>query len=288
MNSKSLLKTSWSVLKRDKEIFLFQIISAFCCVSILSFFILPLFNPSENLVESFLNGTLFDIPDSGETITEKIIHYSKLFLLFSSTYFISMFFNVATVQCAIMRMNKQNPTFFDGISVAFYRLPSVLCWSFLSSTIGFLLQFVEERSNWVGNLMAKFIGLTWTLASWLVLPIMVYEKVGPLTSLKRSAKIIKGTWVVALLEEFTFGLLISVLSSKAIFFPLFALLFGTYKSLIIAAFISILYLAVLWSFFSALLTIFQAALFLTVKNNEIPEVFNSGELARFQVKESST
>lgn len=180
----SLMGDSWEILKKDKEILVFQLISGICCLILLSVFLVPLFK----------SGDLWEIPGKGSLFIEYVAYYGKLYSLFISNYFIIIFFNVAIVHCAIMRMDNEDPTLVDGITVAIGHLPSIIGWTFISATVGFILRIIEERSEFIGKLVASLIGSAWTIASFLVIPIMVVEKEGPVTALTDSASFLKKTW----------------------------------------------------------------------------------------------
>jgi hypothetical protein len=64
----------------------------------------------------------------------------------------------------------------------------------LSATVSLVLRAIEERSGIAGRIVGSLIGLAWALVTFLVLPVLVIEQVGPIQAVKRSAELFKRTW----------------------------------------------------------------------------------------------
>jgi TatD family hydrolase len=64
-------------------------------------------------------------------------------------------------------------------------------WALLAATVGIILKMIEGRSSIIGKLVAGLIGLAWTLASFLVVPILAFEELGPFEALSRSAELFR-------------------------------------------------------------------------------------------------
>lgn len=90
----------------------------------------------------------------------------------------------------------------------------------------------EERSapgsfmvpEWgVGDIIAGVLGMAWSVATFFVIPLIVYEGLGPLKAIKRSWGIIKMVWKETLILKLGFGLLFGLLFMLGLA-PLFAAL----------------------------------------------------------------
>ena len=57
----------------------------------------------------------------------------------------------------------------------------------------------------VGSILGFLGGLAWAIASFLVVPVVVAEDLGPVASIKRSAQLIKSTWGTSLRTTLRFG-----------------------------------------------------------------------------------
>jgi len=108
----------------------------------------------------------------------------------------------------------------------------------------------------------------WTLASFLVVPILVAERKSPIDALKGSASLLKKTWGEQLVGNFSFsfGFVFFLLAIPAYLAIALAVYAGRdLKSMPLAvasATVGVLYLILLALIQSALQSIFQAALYL--------------------------
>ena len=72
--------------------------------------------------------------------------------------------------------------------------------------VGLLLQALEQRVGWVGRFVVKLIGVAWTLATFLVVPVLVTRDVGPIDAVKASAALLRETWGENLIGTVGLGL----------------------------------------------------------------------------------
>jgi hypothetical protein len=70
----------------------------------------------------------------------------------------------------------------------------LLPWAVLSATVSIILRAFEERAGVLGRIVGSLIGLAWSLVTFLVLPVLVIEQIGPIDAVKRSAALFKKTW----------------------------------------------------------------------------------------------
>ena len=74
------------------------------------------------------------------------------------------------------------------------RVPALIAWSLLTGVVGALLQILEERLKIGGRIVAWLIGLSWAVATLFVVPCIVFEDVGVVNAIPRSARIFKERW----------------------------------------------------------------------------------------------
>ncbi len=153
----SLMSACWQILKRDKEMLVFPLISGLCCLLLLASFAIPI----------YLTGA-WEPPKSSADASRQVMYYGTLLLFYVCNYFVVIFFNCAIVACATIRMGGGNPTVSDGFRAATSRLPGVAGWALVSATVGLVLRIIEERSEKVGRFVAGLLGMAWTLASFLL------------------------------------------------------------------------------------------------------------------------
>ena len=54
----------------------------------------------------------------------------------------------------------------------------LLPWAIVSATVSLVLRAIEERAGIVGRIVVGLVGLAWSLVTFLVLPILVVERLG--------------------------------------------------------------------------------------------------------------
>ncbi|TMQ01151.1 MAG: hypothetical protein E6L09_04450 [Verrucomicrobia bacterium] len=196
----SLMSACWQILKKDKEMLLFPLISGLCCLLLLASFVLPF----------YLTGS-WQPPKAGAETGHHVMYYGMTFLFYVCSYFVVVFFNCAVVACATIRMSGGDPSVADGIRAAASRLPAIFGWALILATVGLIVRIIEDRSKKVGQLVAGLFGMAWTLVSFLVIPILVVENKGPLKALSESTQLLKKTWGEQLVGNFSFGLIFFLL-----------------------------------------------------------------------------
>ncbi|MFO7695346.1 MAG: DUF6159 family protein, partial [Vicinamibacterales bacterium] len=69
-----------------------------------------------------------------------------------------------------------------------------------------------ERSGLLGRLVVGLIGFGWNLATFLVVPVLVVEDVGPIEAIQRSASYLKRTWGEQIVGNLGMGLVFGLIS----------------------------------------------------------------------------
>ena len=260
----SLMGASWDVLKEDKEILVFPLISGICCLLVMASFALPM----------FLTGA-WQPPGEEATTADAVEYYGILFLFYFCNYFIIVFFNSAIIACAVIRMEGGDPTVGDGFRAAFSRIALIAGWALVSATVGVVLRIIEDRSKWVGRIVAGLLGIAWGVVSFLVVPILVVEKKRPITAVKESAALLKKTWGEQIIGNFSFGLVFFLLSIPAFVVIFLGVLTAHPAAIIACVGLGVLYIVLLALIQSALQAIFQAAVYLYARDGRTPPGFDS-------------
>jgi hypothetical protein len=195
--SLELAKASWSVVRADKELLLLPVLSVAALILIVGSFVAPF---------AALGG--FTAAASGGGIETGTMLVALLFYVVS--YFITLFFSTALVGAAMIRMDGGNPTLSDGLRIAWQRKGRIFGYACIAATVGLLLRMIEERVGWVGRIVVKLIGVGWTLATFLVVPIIVTRDVGPVGAVKESADLLQRTWGENLIGNVGLGLVFGV------------------------------------------------------------------------------
>ncbi|MEO8103970.1 MAG: DUF6159 family protein [Betaproteobacteria bacterium] len=177
-----LVKASGSVLMDDKELLVFPLISSIATLFVVACFALPAIGMGALDGLSVRHGTI----STGA--------YVLGFLFYLCQYFVIFFFNAALVGAAMMRLDGGNPGVGDGLRIASSKAGSILGYAFIAATVGMILRAIQQRVGFIGRIIVGLLGVSWTMATFLVVPVLVARDVGPVDAVKESAAMLKKTW----------------------------------------------------------------------------------------------
>jgi Family of unknown function (DUF6159) len=176
----ALIKASGAVLRQDKELLLFPFFSAIATLLVFASFIVPL----------VVTGAFEQMnPDESQA---PLMVFAFVFYLIQ--YFIIFFFNSALVGAAMIRLDGGDPTVRDGLRIASSRIVQIIGYAAIAATVGLILRLIEERLGIIGRWIAGLLGVAFTIATFLTVPILVSRDIGPVEAVKESASLLKKTW----------------------------------------------------------------------------------------------
>jgi len=246
------------VLSADVEILLFPVMSAVAALVVGASFFVPLYR-------------LGAIEAMGAR-TAQWDDYAVLFVWYCLNYFIVIFFNSALAGCANIRLSGGDPTVKDGLRIAIARLPRIAAWTLVAATVGVLLQSLRNRRNLIGRVIGSALGLGWTLITYLIVPVIIFENRGIHDSIYRSAELFKKHWGEQVAGSFGFGLL-----NLLLFLPglLLGALFWSWDR--VFALLAVLVYMLIWAAVSsAVKGVFTVALYRYATSGEAPPGFSAG------------
>ena len=263
-----LVKQSFAILRSDRQLMLFPVLSAVSCFVVTAviatggaFLLLPAraaaiaagerFNPNQSPM--FLLG---------------------MFTLYVVNYFVIVFFNVALVGVAHSRLMGGTWTFKDGLELAWERKGTILKWALVAATVGVVLRTLEERLGLMGRLIMRIIGIAWTLACYFVVPVLAFEDLTPIDALKRSSKLFRDTWGEKVIGGFSLSMVSLVLMLPGIGLPIAAAFLAGINGMMVGLILMVLYFLVLSVFMSAVGGIFNAALYRYACFKQVPPAFS--------------
>jgi hypothetical protein len=118
-------------------------------------------------------------------------------VLLLGTYLAGMavvFFNVALVAAADQAMRGEEPEIGAAKRVARSRLGAIAAWGLVSFLVGFALGALSEMSGAAGRIAASLGAAMWSLVTFLVLPVLAFERIGPFAAMKRSTELFRQRW----------------------------------------------------------------------------------------------
>ncbi|MFT3897682.1 MAG: DUF6159 family protein [Thermomonas sp.] len=265
----ALAKASMSVLRSDKELLLFPLLSGLGVALVAATFLLPLFGLG-----------MLDHVDRSEGVPAGF--YVLGFAFYLVQYFVVFFFTTALVGAAMVRLDGGDPTVGTGLRIAAGKWVSILGYAAIAATVGMILRGIKQRAGIVGRIVVGFVGVAWTLATFLTVPVLVAQDVGPVEAVKESATLLKRTWGEGLIGNGGIGL-VGGLAAVAVMVVALALLTFLARAGLGGAAVGVLALSVLavvgiGLVQSALGGIYSAALYRYAIAGEAPAGFDGALL----------
>lgn len=249
-NSWGLIKASAAVLRKDRELMVFPIVSMVASIILMAAFALPL----------FLTGAFEAIGDGN-----KVLGYIVGFLFYVCQYTIIFFCNTALVGAAMIRLRGGDPNVNDGFRIARERAGTILGYALIAATVGMVLNMIAERVGIIGKFIVSLIGFAWNVATFLVVPVLVVENVGPTDAIKRSGQLLKQTWGEQVIGNagmgLAFGLIMFGVAMLGVVLVVGALAVGSIVLVVGAIIAAVLAMVAVGLVASALTGIYTAAVY---------------------------
>lgn len=244
-NGWTIAMSSFKVLKENKQLIIFPVLSCVSMTLILVSFAVILFGAS--------GWDLDNLPEFGRAGV-----YGILFLFYLVNYCIVVFFNMALIHCSKLYFEGEEASVKAGIDFSISRLGAIFSWSLLAATVGTILKVVQENAGTVGRIVVGLIGMAWSVVTFFVVPVIAYENVGPFKALERSTQIIKEKWGEGMGAGFSF-FLVQLLGLVLVAIP--AVLVGVLIHPLAGIIVGVLGVLLLSAVISAAKTVFVSAVY---------------------------
>lgn len=188
---------------------------------------------------------------------------------------VAQLFAATLIAAANERLDGGSYTMGQAFSKATTRMPSILGWSAINSTVGVVLQAIRDKAGFLGDLAAGLLGAAWNVITWLVLPIIIVEGIGPIAAIKKSASLLKSTWGENLFAQAGIGIIgfLLWLPGMVIFGAL------SFVAPVIGIPLLILWIVLIGCLMSALGAIYRTALYRFAVGLPLGDAFTRDELA---------
>jgi hypothetical protein len=249
-----LVKASAAVLKQDHQLLIFPLISLVASLAVAAGFLLPLFGLGA------LNAQW-----ESQSRELAVLRYGFAFLFYFSQYLVIFFFNTALVGAAMIRLEGGVPSLGAGLRIASSKFGSILGYALIGATIGMILRALQERVGFVGAWIVGLLGVGWTVATYLVVPVLAARDVGPVAAIKESAQILKRTWGENVIGQASLGTAFMVIHLAIVLCGIFLVLgaanAGSLVLLVLAVLIAVSAVLIAALVHAALSGIYSAALY---------------------------
>ena len=170
-----LARASWSVIRAQRELLMLPVVSFFTILLSLAAVGVP----------AYLAVLVAGGSDTLMWVAGAVLTYVAVA--------VALFFQTAMVAAAHDHMDGRDPTLGSSLSKAVSLLPQILGWSLVVTFVKLVLRWLRDRGT-LGDLLANLADAAFTFATYITVPVLVAERLGPIAALKRSANLLRKTW----------------------------------------------------------------------------------------------
>lgn len=266
-NTWRITKLSWKVLQLDRELIFFPIMGTIGA-ALVGAVAAGVFGAT---------GTFDRLGGTGDAEFNVVDLVIALVAYFGGLFMV-IFFNSALVAAARERLEGGDPNVMSGIRAVRGMWLAILGWTLITGTVGIILQALQsmarENSEGVMRIIAviliSLLQTAWAYITFFVIPILVVERVGPISAIRRSGGLLRQTWGEQLTASFSF-FLIYLLAILIVAIPVVILVFIAPVAAII---VGIILGGIALASVAAMEGIFKAALYEWVAEGKGSEWFD--------------
>jgi hypothetical protein len=168
-----LMRSSFEVVRRDRSLLWFPVISVACLAATAGFWI-------------YAGDSLYHL--RGRSLILVPVVLAGLY----SLAFIGIFFSVALAGAAAQVINGGEPSFNDGVNIALDRLDAIAGWACYSIFVGVAIGFLKSIKGlrWLGTAAQ----VAWSFATIFAVPLIAIEGLDAGSARRRSVQIAKENW----------------------------------------------------------------------------------------------
>jgi hypothetical protein len=111
-----------------------------------------------------------------------------------SLHFMGVFFSAALVYCVHRRLKGEEVSVYDGIKNSLENIQAIFMWAIFATTVGMIISAMKKNLRGSSTLVGLFGSITWDMAVFFIVPVLIIEKQGVIASLKRSAGLFAERW----------------------------------------------------------------------------------------------
>ncbi|MGZ8620727.1 MAG: DUF6159 family protein [Actinomycetota bacterium] len=255
-----LAKASWQVVREDRELLWLPVISFFCSLIVMAVFAL---------------GALgIGLPENQSSQISPAL-YVLGFVMYVALAFVSIYFNAAVIGTAMKRLQGEDASIHDGLALARQHIGKIFVWAVITATVGMILRSLQERAGIIGRIVLGIVGIAWTVLTFFVVPVLLFEPVGVGDAIKRSGSIFRQRWGETFVGNGTIGIAIFLVSIPVL------IVGGLIAAVVPALGIVLLVVAIgiLMAIGSATTGVFNAALYRYATTGETSGAFSQDDMA---------
>jgi hypothetical protein len=261
-----LTRISWDVLRQDGSLLLLPLLSGLAAIAVIAATFFGLFwDEAQALIDG--TTTTSDAMSPLEWVVFALVSYVLSY--------IAIFFNVALMCAADERMNGGDPTVASALRAASEHARAIAPWAAVSVVVQSIIRAIEDRGGIVGQIVGTLIGVGWALATYLILPVLIFEGVGVREAFTRSKNLFIATWGELVTGEIGMSLIAFLISLLAIPSGLIIAAGGEPVMIGIGIGVVVAWFIIVGAAFSAMNAIFRVALYRYATEGAAPAGFES-------------
>ena len=195
---KQLISAAWAALKQDKELMVLPVLGG-----VFSAIAVGLITGIGWVAGAFTS--MAASSSSGSTTNINPIAYMTAALVAYVSTTIALFFQAAVISGAMQRLDGGNPTIGSSLSAASKKLGPIMLWALIATTVGLILRALSERGGIFSKIASALAGMAWAVATFFVLPIVIFEGTNSFAAVKRSGQLISQRWGSVARTNIRFG-----------------------------------------------------------------------------------
>lgn len=285
-----LLQATWNLLQKDKELTAFPAISGFLVlvVSLVFFGIFVLFlaaNPG--LLRAVQESS--SQSESAKNSASTVLYGVGLvwtFIYYFVMAFIINYLAAALIGAIMMRLDGKNPTIGDGFRIASEHLSAITGFSLMAATVGVIASLIRGDktdgnivASIIRSLLADLVQAAWNIITFLAIPVIVAENVGPIEAVKRSFALLKKTYGEQIIGGIGLSLIMGLINFVVVIVTgALATLFTSARftpGAVVTVVIGVIALVVISVIGATLDGIFKAAVYHYAQTGEVPGGFEN-------------
>ena len=130
---------------------------------------------------------------NGGTVHFSGIDWLVAVLVGVAIMFISVTAHATIIARVMARFHGQRISNGQALRAALTKMPHLVAWAFINYVIVSILRNVANRGI-IGLLVGSLVRAGWLVASFFVVPVILFEDKGALASIKRSVQLCRGRW----------------------------------------------------------------------------------------------
>jgi hypothetical protein len=261
-NSWELAKVSWSVLRSDKSLAVFPLLSALAGLAVVG------------VVAGLIAATGVNSANGGSL---KGIGYVFIAAGYIASAFVTTYFLGALVHGANEALEGRHAELGECFGAANNRLHRILPWALVQATVSIVIQALESQ-RLIGQIVASLIGTAWAVLTFLTVPIIMLEDLGPIVAVKRSGQLLRRSWGENLTAQVGFGIFGFVALLPAALLVAIGAATGSLVVVIALATVAVAWAVVTILAVSALSGIYRTALYRFAVDGVAPPAFAGADL----------